>query len=67
MLEMDWATGALRVPGVVEMDIVTGSIYLGGPGVDSFHHMLHHLISHPLIIYKLQTLLFPAFALTCSV
>jgi hypothetical protein len=69
MIETDWATGAYRDAGVVEMDKMTGGIYSGDPGVDSFHcilHLISYLISYHLTIYELHTPSFTPFDLSRS-
>ena len=56
-METDWATGAYRDTGVVEMDWVTGSMFSGDPGVD----ISSDLISSHLIIQRLKHSIVPIF------
>jgi hypothetical protein len=51
MIEMHWATWAYGDTGVVEMDGVTGSIYLGDPRVDNLHCILYLISSHTILSY----------------
>jgi len=59
MTEMCWATGAHGDAGVTEMGFATGSIYSRNPGVDRYHLVRSHLISHLIIIYEIHNLSFP--------